>query len=104
MRRYLKRFGHVRHGGASEPPVPPALAVIVPEDLADRELVQGMERALAHSRDVLAEQALQARSLAKQESGDQVRRAYMTGRADALAEAVACTDDAVANVFEEGGV
>ncbi|MFV2175532.1 hypothetical protein ACFHW2_26045 [Actinomadura sp. LOL_016] len=77
---------------------PSSFALILPDELTALDLVDGVGLAFARSRDVLAEQAKQARALAYEEE-DRGRRAYLTGRADALTEAVARTETAMETLF-----
>ncbi|MDL4816931.1 hypothetical protein [Actinomadura opuntiae] len=76
----------------------PLLAFIVPDEMTGRELADGVGLAFARSRDALAEEARQARYRACQEKNRR-HRAYLAGRADALSEAVARTDAAMADLF-----
>lgn len=78
--------------------VPPSLALIVPDEMTGVGLANGVGLALARSRDVLAEEAKQARYRASKER-NRAHRAYLVGRADALSEAVARTDTAMADLF-----
>ncbi|QFG23737.1 hypothetical protein [Actinomadura sp. WMMB 499] len=92
MRLWLRRL--VRRRAA----VPLPFALILPDEMSALDLVDSVGLALACSRDVLAAEAEQAQSQAHEE-GDRVHRAYLSGRADALAEAVARTDTAMANLI-----
>lgn len=92
MAALLRRF--VRRQAAS----PPSFALIVPDEMTGLDLVDGVGFAFACSRDLLAAEAREARSRAREED-DRVRRAYLAGRADALTEAVARTDTAMENLF-----
>lgn len=76
----------------------PPLAFIVPDEMTGLELTTGVGLAFARSRDALAEEAEQARYRASQEKNRR-QRAYLAGRADALCEAVARTDAAMADLF-----
>ncbi|MFI0486780.1 hypothetical protein [Actinomadura sp. 9N215] len=94
MRRHLK----LRKLAQRPDAVPLPLALIVPDEMTGLQLVEGVGLAFALSRDALAEEAKRARSQAGREE-DRVQRAYLTGRADALNEAVTRTDTAVAKIF-----
>jgi hypothetical protein len=96
----LKLRRRVRRPAPDDLSSPPALALIIPDDLGEPDVVHGVGHALARTRNALADEARYARALARQEGNDQERRAYMVGRADALTEAIARTDAAMANVFE----
>lgn len=94
--RLLRR----RRSGRRPSDKPPAtLALILPDDLTEHELANGIHQALDQSRDAFADQARYTAALAGEEKGDEVRRAYLTGRSHAFNEAVARTDAAVADMF-----
>ncbi|TDC91988.1 hypothetical protein [Actinomadura sp. 7K507] len=90
-----------RRGGKQRSCEPPAtLALLLPDDLTEGEFADGIQRALVHSRDALADQARHNAELAEQEQQDEVRRAYLIGGSEAFSEAAARIDAAVAGVFE----
>lgn len=84
----------VRHRSVGSPP----LALIVPDEMTGLDLMTGVGLAFARSRDALAEEAEQSRYRASREKNRR-HRAYLAGRADALSEAVARTDAAMADLF-----
>lgn len=94
MRLHPKLRGLVRRPDS----VPPSFALIIPDHLTGLELVEGIGLAFALSRDALADGAKRARLEAGCEE-DRTQRAYLTGRADALNEAVARTDAAMENIL-----
>jgi hypothetical protein len=77
-----------------------ALALLLPDDLTEGEFADGIQRALAQSRVVLADQARHNADLADQEQRDEVHRAYLIGGSHAFSEAAARIDAAVAEVFD----
>ncbi|WUH97730.1 hypothetical protein OHR68_30025 [Spirillospora sp. NBC_00431] len=94
MRLPTKLRGFVRRPDAG----PPSFALIVPDHLTGLELVEGIGLAFALSRDALADGAKRARLEAGREE-DRAQRAYLTGRADALNEAVVRTDAVMKNIL-----